>query len=135
MNRASATTSIVSHGLQALAALLGTLGILAFAGTAAAGAADGKTTFETNCSSCHGISGKGDGPISAALNPKPRDFSTGEFKLDADGSGSPGDGGDLKLVIKNGALPYGGSALMAGWPTFSDEQVSELIGYIRSLKE
>ena len=70
----------------------------------AAGAADpGKVTFETNCSSCHGLTGKGDGPISGALNPKPRDFSTAEFKLDANGSGTPGEDADLVLVIKKGA--------------------------------
>ncbi len=31
----------------------------AWAGDAAAG----KTTFEANCSSCHGLTGKGDGPV------------------------------------------------------------------------
>ncbi|MFA6598240.1 MAG: cytochrome c [Ignavibacteriaceae bacterium] len=34
----------------------------------------GKKLFETTCSSCHGIEGKGDGPAGAALNPKPRNF-------------------------------------------------------------
>jgi mono/diheme cytochrome c family protein len=110
--------------------------ILCLAGRADAGDADaGKTTFETNCSSCHGMAGKGDGPISAALNPRPRNFSIGEFKLDANKSGSPGEDEDLKLVIQKGAMAYGGSALMAGWPTLSDEQIDQIIVYIRSLKQ
>jgi hypothetical protein len=36
--------------------------------------AKGKQLFKINCSSCHGSDGKGDGPASANLNPKPRDF-------------------------------------------------------------
>ncbi len=36
--------------------------------------AKGEQFFKINCSSCHGSDGKGDGPASANLNPKPRDF-------------------------------------------------------------
>jgi mono/diheme cytochrome c family protein len=38
-------------------------------------------------------------------------------------------------VIQKGAMAYGGSALMAGWPTLSDEQIDQIIVYIRSLKQ
>ena len=34
----------------------------------------GKALFQTNCSSCHGESGRGDGPTALTLNPKPRNF-------------------------------------------------------------
>jgi mono/diheme cytochrome c family protein len=128
MNRQLVTTSF--------AAVVAVLCLTASANTAEAGDADaGKHDYETNCSSCHGLTGKGDGPISAALNPRPRDFSTAEFKLDANKSGAPGEDADLQLVIENGALSYGGSPLMAGWPTLTDEQIAQLIVYIRSLKE
>jgi len=36
--------------------------------------AKGKTLFETNCSSCHGTEGKGDGIAGKTLNPPPRNF-------------------------------------------------------------
>jgi mono/diheme cytochrome c family protein len=36
--------------------------------------AKGKTLFETNCSSCHGVEGKGDGVAGKTLNPPPRNF-------------------------------------------------------------
>lgn len=38
----------------------------------------GKTLFQTNCSSCHGQNGMGDGPAGAALNPKPRNFHSNQ---------------------------------------------------------
>jgi mono/diheme cytochrome c family protein len=109
---------------------------LALAGSAQAGdAAAGKSVFDANCASCHGTSGKGDGPVGAALNPPPRNFTIGEFKFDADGSGKPGEDADLKLVIQKGAMAFGGSALMAPWPTLTDQQIDDIIAHIRSLKQ
>lgn len=37
--------------------------------------ANGKQAFQTNCVTCHGAEGKGDGVASAGLNPKPRNFT------------------------------------------------------------
>ncbi|MBK7106440.1 MAG: cytochrome c [Ignavibacteriae bacterium] len=34
----------------------------------------GNTLYQTNCASCHGAEGNGDGIAAAALNPKPRNF-------------------------------------------------------------
>lgn len=39
----------------------------------------GNKVFETNCSTCHGKEGKGDGVAGAALNPKPRNFVEGKW--------------------------------------------------------
>jgi mono/diheme cytochrome c family protein len=115
------------------ATLIAALGLV---GTAQAGdAAAGKTVFDANCSSCHGTSGKGDGPVGSALNPPPRNFAIGEFKFDANADGKPGEDADLKLVIQKGAMAFGGSALMAPWPTMTETQIDDMIAHIRSLKE
>ena len=119
-----------------LALILVTLVGLGFpASSLAAGdPAAGKMLFDANCSSCHGVSGKGDGPVGAALTPPPRDFTLAAFRFDADGDGSPGEDQDLILVIQNGAMKYGGSPLMAPWPTLTEVQVTDVISHIRSLK-
>lgn len=103
---------------------------LAWGGDAAAGA----IIFNANCASCHGVSGKGDGPVGAALTPAPRDFTIGDFAFDPDDNGAKGEDSDLRAVIKNGAMKFGGSPLMAPWPTLSDGQVGDIIAHIRSLK-
>ena len=115
--------------LAALAVLL--VPAMASAGDAAAG----KTQFQAFCSSCHGMGGKGDGPVGAALNPPPRDFTKGDFKYDTDGDGKPGTDADLKNVITKGAAAYGDSPLMAPWPTLTAAQIDDVVAYIRSLKQ
>ncbi len=94
----------------------------------------GKALFDANCSSCHGVSGMGDGPVGAALTPAPRDFTIAAFAFDADQNGTAGDDQDLVLVIQNGAMKYGGSPLMAPWPTLTDDQVMDVVAHIRSMK-
>ena len=38
-------------------------------------AVHGKSLFAAQCASCHGEHGRGDGPASAAIDPKPRNFT------------------------------------------------------------
>ncbi len=121
----------------ARAAALFSLGalLLLLPGSALAGdAAAGKTVYDTNCLSCHGATGKGDGPVGQALNPRPRDFSTGDFKFDTDNDGEAGTDADLDAVITKGGAAFGGSPLMAPWGHLPEKDRENLIAYIRSLK-
>jgi mono/diheme cytochrome c family protein len=64
--------------------------------------AKGKAIFEGKgtCFNCHGLSGKGDGPAGAILNPTPRNFTNPKFhKLRTDG--------EMFWVIKNGSAGTG----------------------------
>ena len=115
--------------------LTAAIAIFVPAAASAGDAAAGKTIFDINCTTCHGMLGKGDGVLSAALNPKPRDLSGGTFKFDTDGDGKPGTDDDLKNVITQGAMAFGGSPLMAPWPAFGDADVANIIAYIRKLAE
>jgi mono/diheme cytochrome c family protein len=124
-----------SVNLCTFAAVLAAAALLAPGAALAAGdAAAGKVLFTTNCESCHGPLGKGDGPVGAALTPPPRDFSKAEFKFDTDKDGKTGTDADLKNVIQKGGAAFGGSPLMAPWPTLSDADINNLIAYIRTLK-
>ena len=100
----------------------------------AADAAAGKTLYLQNCSSCHGDTGAGDGPTGSVLPVKPRSFTGGDFQFDTDGDGKTGTDADLANVIKKGAMASGGSPLMAPLPHLTDEQVADIIAFIRTLK-
>ena len=116
--------------LAALAALLAPT-------IALADGAKAKGLYTANCASCHGETGKGDGPVAPAIPPPPpRDFTVGDFIYDADGDGSKGTDADLKAVISKGAAAFGGNMMMAAWAgLLSDEDIDNLIAYIRTLKQ
>ena len=124
--------SMFRFALPALAA-----GAFLAAPAARAGdAAAGKAKYDMFCIACHGATGKGDGPVGAALNPKPRDFSVGHFKFDTDKDGKVGTETDLENVIKNGGAAYGGSAMMAPWgATLSETDRANVVAFIRTLKQ
>ena len=86
----------------------------------AGNAAAGKKSADTNCVTCHGASGKGDGAAAAALNPKPADWTSAKVKGDSDGV--------LFCKIANGRGP------MPPWKHLPEKERWDLIAHIRSLQ-
>ncbi len=92
-------------------------------------AAEAKEIFETRCTVCHGPAGKGDGPGSAALDPKPRDLTSAEWQESVDDE-------HLRKIVVYGGTAVGKSAAMPANPDLQSkpEVVEALVQYIRGLE-
>jgi mono/diheme cytochrome c family protein len=86
----------------------------------------GKKLYLKYCSQCHGEKGDGDGYAAVHLRPRPRNFTTGKFKIRTTGSGALPTHQDLVNIIRRG-MPY---TSMPAWPGFSDEEASDLAYFI-----
>ncbi len=96
--------------------------------------AEGKELYNSLCQTCHGSEGMGDGAGVPEHLLKPRPFTQSAFKFDTDADWQRGTDQDLANVIKNGTAVYGGSTLMPPWAQLSDDEIAELVGYVRELQ-
>src|SRR5262245_6065270 len=83
--------------------------------------------YKANCVACHGESGKGDGPGAGVLKPPPRDHTDRAYMSTL----SDKDIGDI--IRMGGAIK--GKPLMPSHPQINGNDLSALVGYVRSLSE
>jgi mono/diheme cytochrome c family protein len=95
---------------------------------AAGDAETGKALYDKNCAQCHGDKGDGNGIATPRVLPKPRDFTSGKFKVRTTPSGSLPTDADIARSIRYG-FPY---TSMPAWPTFSDNEVLSLVAHVKS---
>ena len=93
--------------------------------------AAGKENYQKYCSQCHGEEGDGFGIATPFFDPPPRDFTSATYKIRSTESGELPTDADLKNIILEG-MPYTG---MPGWPQFDDEELMELVFYIKTFAE
>ncbi|MEO8522433.1 MAG: c-type cytochrome, partial [Acidobacteriota bacterium] len=86
----------------------------------------GRKLYLKDCSQCHGEKGDGEGDAAPHLQPRPRNFTTGKFKIRTTPNGSLPMHQDLVNVIRRG-MPY---TSMPAWPGFSDQEVSDLAYFL-----
>jgi mono/diheme cytochrome c family protein len=86
----------------------------------------GRTLYLRNCAQCHGEKGDGEAYATPHLFPRPRNFTTGKFKVRTTPNGALPTHQDLVNIIRRG-MPY---TSMPAWPDLSDQQLSDLAYYI-----
>lgn len=88
---------------------------------------DPAEAFAATCASCHGEAGHGDGPASAALDPKPANFTEPGFWETRDRA-------HVEQVIRGGGASVGKSPTMPSFGAqFSDDEIEELAAYVVGL--
>lgn len=82
----------------------------------------GAEVFNTNCASCHGPEGHGDGPAGAALDPAPKNLPELAAQVGDD---------YLYWRISTGKE---GTSMVAWKGVLTDEQIWQAVAFIRTLK-
>jgi mono/diheme cytochrome c family protein len=83
--------------------------------------AQGKKVAQVNCASCHGTTGKGNGPAAMALNPRPADWTSKKVQDETDGEIF------WKITTGRGAMP--------AWKHLPEPDRWALVQHVRSLKK
>jgi mono/diheme cytochrome c family protein len=83
--------------------------------------AHGQQVYVARCVLCHGPEGKGDGPASAALNPKPRNHTDSAYMNSRT---------DEELL----AVIHDGKGAMPAWKSvLTEQEMQDVLKYVRTL--
>ena len=99
----------------------------ALVGAQAGDANAGKAVYGLKCIGCHGDKGDGKGPAAELLMPKPRDFTSGIYKIRTTAGKMPSDQ-DLFRIITEG-MP---GTSMPPWAVLPEKERWNLVAYIKA---
>ncbi len=85
------------------------------------------------CGHCHGDQGDGEGVAASRLKPRPRDFTSGKYKVRMTTTGNIPTDADLTRAIRLGL--YGTSMPAFTEAYLSDAEVSAVVEYIKSFSD
>jgi mono/diheme cytochrome c family protein len=86
-------------------------------------ATEGAKVFKSNCETCHGPQGHGDGPASGSLEPKPKNLAVFQESVSDD---------YLFWRISEGKP---GTSMVAWKHILTEEQIWQVVSFVRSLKK
>lgn len=91
--------------------------------------ARGRDLYAQQCALCHGRTGKGDGPVAGTYKTRPRDLTTGKYKLKSTPDGSLPSDADLFRTITAGVK---GTA-MRPYASLTVEDRWALVAHLKTL--
>ncbi|MDP1768121.1 MAG: cytochrome c [Nitrospirota bacterium] len=84
---------------------------------------NGKALYVKSCMLCHGLQGKGDGPVGKTIQPPAADFTSAASRKKTDA--------ELLAAIENGRPP----TAMTGWKgQLSAAEIQDVLAYVKSLR-
>ncbi|MCI0398757.1 MAG: ethylbenzene dehydrogenase-related protein [Chloroflexi bacterium] len=100
---------------------------LAVRPAAAQATLDGEAIYLERCAFCHGENGDGDGPVAPYLNPRPRDFTSGQFKFRTTASGELPLREDVIHIVQVGVR----STAMPAWEgVLTEAEIEAVVDYL-----
>lgn len=86
----------------------------------------GAEVYAQRCLACHGVTGDGNGPAAAYLQPRPRDYRRGIFKFTSTPYGAKPRRADLERTIRRGIV----GTSMPSFALLSDDDIQSLVDYV-----
>ena len=88
----------------------------------------GHVLYLRYCVGCHGVLGDGEGENAPYIDPKPRNFTLGQFKCRSTPTGTLPTHEDLVDTLRRGIT----NSNMPSWRPLSDENREDLVAYIKT---
>jgi DMSO reductase family type II enzyme heme b subunit len=117
----------LARAAVSVGAVVGVLMVPGLAGAQPGDGGAGKPVYDLKCAGCHGVKGDGKGAAAELLDPPPRDFTTGVYKIRTTANKVPTDQ-DLFRVISEG-MP---GTSMPPWSVLPEKDRWNLVAYVKS---